>query len=218
MKYFLPLIVFFISTISYSQEAERLTWPRVIEKGKHTITLYQPQPETLDGNILKGRMALSIKDDKDKIKFGALWFTVRLATDLESRTAALESMGISKVKFPDIENEKDIEKLKEIIIMDIESTEFVMSLDKIISSLESVDMEQQLEDQLNNKAPKIYFRKVPTVLVVIDGEPKLKSVENSKMEYVPNTPFFIVKHKGKFYLKGANRWYTSNAIVANNWQ
>lgn len=218
MKYLLPILAFVCSSISYSQEAERLTWPRAIEKGKHTITLYQPQPETLDGNILKGRMALSIKDNQDKMTFGALWFTVRLETDLESRTASLESIGISKVKFPDIQNEKNIEKLKEVIITDIESTEIVMSLDKIISSLESVNMEQQLEDQLNNKAPQIYFRKVPTVLVVIDGEPKLKAVENSKMEYVVNTPFFIVKNKDTYYLKGAKNWYESNAIVANTWQ
>ena len=32
-----------------------------------------------------------------------------------------------------------------------------------------------------------------TVLVIIDGEPRLKTVDDSKLEYVLNTAFFIVK-------------------------
>ena len=217
MKPLLQLLFLLVSLTALSQETEILTWPRVIEKGDHTINLYQPQLETLEGNILKGRMAISVKDGEDNLVFGAMWFAVRLATDLESRTAVLESMNISKIKFPDFEDQSKLKRLEGIIIDDLASVELVMSLDRIISSLETVGTETSLEDQLNNAAPEIYFRKVPTVLVVIDGEPQLKTVENSKMEYVINTPFFIVKFKNTYYLKGANHWYQSTKIVTDQW-
>ena len=118
-----------------------LEWPREIIQGKYTITLYQPQLETLIENNLEGRMALSIKDDKAAMTFGALWFKVRLATDLETRVAVLEKMEIPAVKFPDVDNEANIEKLKQIIIDNVESVKLEVSLDQILASVDSVAMD-----------------------------------------------------------------------------
>ncbi len=212
----IPMLLFFAG-IGHSQDTETLAWPRAIQKGDYTINLYQPQLETLEGNMLDGRMALSVKNKAEEMVFGALWFTVRLDTDMSSRTAVLEDIEINKVLFPDIKDEAKIAKLKEVIKADIESTDMVMSLDKIISSLETVAAETEMEGEFNNNPPEIYFRQDPTVLVVLDGEPKLKTVENSKLEYVVNTPFFIAKHKNKFYLKGGSDWYLSDQILGENW-
>ena len=219
MKQFLYSILFLAATMAYSQDAGQLEWPRAITAGDYTITLYQPQLETFNGNMLSGRMALSVKDKKDEMTFGVLWFDARLDSDKESRTAELQSLDISRVKFPDIDDDdENIKKLKELIESDIEKTSVVMSLDDIRASLESVEMEAQLGDQLNNTPPVIYFRKEPTVLVTIDGEPRLKKVENSDLQYVQNTPFFIVKGKNLYYLKGERSWYDSKEIVTENWK
>ena len=62
MKISTTIVLLFISIVSFSQENETaLFWPREIPVKEHVITLYQPQLETLNNNILKGRMALSIK-------------------------------------------------------------------------------------------------------------------------------------------------------------
>lgn len=209
--------MFLIIGMGFAQETDTLSWPREIEKGEYNISLYQPQLETLEGNILKGRMALSVKDKEEDMIFGALFFTVRLDTDMSSRTAVLEDLTIDKLLFPDIKDEDNIAKLREVIKKDIESTDMVMSLDKIISSLESVATETELAGEFNHNPPEIYFRKDPTVLVVIDGAPKLKAIENSKLEYVVNTPFFIAKHKNNFYLKGGAEWYQSDQILGEAW-
>ena len=219
MKYILNILAFLMVATSFGQEAERLEWPRDIKAGDYTITLYQPQLETFEGHKLTGRMALSVKDKKDEMTFGVLWFDALLDSDKESRTAALESLDIVRVKFPDVDdNDANIIKLKELIEADIEKTSVVMSLDDIRASLETVEMEAQLSDQLNNTPPVIYFRKEPTVLVSIDGAPKLKKVENSDLQYVQNTPFFIVKGKSLYYLKGENSWYDSKEVVSDSWK
>lgn len=215
-KTILILLMILVNTVT--AQDDQFVWPREIEKGLFVITLYQPQLETLTGNNLDGRMAISVKRDKGDMMFGALWFTVRLDTDKSSRTAVLESMDVTKIKFPDVQDELKIETLKETIEADIESVEIVMSLDKIIAGLENVEQDKSVADQLNNEAPDIYFRTEPTVLVIIDGEPRLKSDDNSSLEYVLNTAFFIVKKNSTFYLKGENHWYKSDEIVSNTWK
>ncbi len=219
MKLSILTILLLASTTLFSQEKEsKLEWPREIHSGDYIITLYQSQLETLDKNILEGRMALSIKKQEDDIIFGALWFKSRLETDLETRTAVLEAFEIPEIKFPDVDDESKIENLKKIIIKDIESLEIVMSLDRILADLENVKNEQELSDQLKNEPPKIYFRTKPTVLVLIDGDPKFTKADNSSIEYVINTPFFIAKDKAIFYLKGGEYWWTSKTIESENWE
>ncbi|MDB4582687.1 hypothetical protein N9164_06015 [Draconibacterium sp.] len=205
------------STFLFAQEkAPELSWPREIVQNEYTITLYQAQLETLNKNILNGRMAISVKKGEEII-FGALWFSARIATDTEARTAVLEAFDIPEIKFPDVDDESKIENLKKIIKNDLESIELEMSLDRIIADLEDVEQEQLLSDQIKNDPPKIYFRAKATVLVVIDGEPILKESEKKTVEYVVNTPFFIAKHKNNYYLRGGEYWYTSDVVEGENW-
>ncbi|RLD25667.1 MAG: hypothetical protein DRI70_06755, partial [Bacteroidetes bacterium] len=217
MKTIYTIVLCFISSLVFAQQ-DQLEWPREIKAGdNYIVSLYQPQLETLKDNKLVGRMALSVKDDKDKIIFGALWFEARLSTDLESNTAVLESFDIPKIKFPDVDNEEHINILKSIIIKDMSAIDIEMSIDNIISSLESIAEDNEIDDKLSNNPPTIYFRQEPTVLISIDGDPILKKVDNENIEYVVNTPFFIVKKKSTFYLKGEQNWYQSNTLVSKDW-
>ncbi len=46
----------------------------------------------------------------------------------------------------------------------------------------------------------------PSMLVLIDGEPKLQHNKDLKLDMVVNTPFTIVKNNdGRFYLYGSKR-------------
>lgn len=218
MKLLSLILIVLISGSIYAQESDtELTWPREIIANDHTITLYQAQLETLEKNMLNGRMALSIKKG-DEIIFGALWFNARLATDLENRTAVLEAFNIPEIKFPDVDDESKIENLKKIIKTDVESIELEMSLDRIIADLEDVAQEQMINDQLKNDPPTIYFRTEPTVLVIIDGDPIYKEVENSKLESIINTPFLILKKKDNYFIKGGSYWYESETLISKEWK
>ena len=212
-------LILLSSTALFSQNKEpELVWPREIKEKEYTITLYQSQLESLDGNIMKGRMALSIKKEKEDIIFGALWFNARISTDLETRTAVLEALEIPKVKFPDVEDESKLEKLKTLIIEDLESMNLEMSLDRILAGIESIDNENELGEKLKNDPPEIFFRSEPTVLIIIDGDLILEDVEDSNLETVVNTPFLILKDKKNFYIHGGNYWYKADEITSENWK
>jgi len=219
LRHTLLFFLLFLSVNLFSQaDSTQLEWPREIVQGKYTITLYQPQLETLVENNLEGRMALSIKDDKEALTFGALWFKVRLATDMETRVAVLHDMEIPAVKFPDLKDESNIENLKKVIIDNLESVQLAVSLDQIIASVDSVAMDHIVAEKLDNSPPNIYFRTESTVLVSIDGEPKLNEVEKTKLSEVVNTPFFIVKKKNTYYMQGGTNWFKSDSLTSNDWE
>ena len=211
-------LLFFCSGIlnSYSQGSDNsyYSWPMEIEgKDGFVITLYQPQLETFIGNVLEGRMAVTILPEGKDMVFGAIWFKARMSTDMEARTVLLEEMDIVKTHFPEMVKQEKIDQFTKLLTVEIESWNVQMSLDRLTASLEEVDGLKEISAQINNEVPDIYFRNEPTILVTIDGDPKSKVDQESKVEYVVNTPFFIVKDakKGDYYINGGPFWYTSKA-------
>ena len=210
----LILFLFLSPQIMADEEETLLSWPREMEIEDVVITLYQPQFESFKNNILSGRMALSAKPKDKEILFGALWFDATMETDLEERLVLLVSMDISKVHFPGLEDKEAIERFRKILEKDLEDKDLEMSLDRLLAGLEVAEDIKTRDENFNNAPPAIHFRNNPTILIYIDGEPKLKDTEEKGYQYVVNTPFFIVKEvkKDRYFIKGAKWWYTSPEI------
>ncbi len=209
------LLLLQIST-SAQEEVNELKWPREFDEKNSVVTIYQPQVESFKDNILEGRMAISIKPkDKDMI-FCAAWFKGTMSTDLDARIVTFEKIEIPKLHFPDIDDQEKIDNFSKILVTEIESWDLEMSLDRLTASLGDL---KDLKDQsvtLKNDPPDIYFRTLPSSLISIDGDPVVKEIEDSGLEYVINTAFFIVREKGKStnYIKGGKFWYQSNDITS----
>ena len=219
-KLCLALMVLILPLSTMAQEEKEINahdWPREIETAGGKIVIYQPQPETFKGDKMEARAAVSVTPKgKDAPIFGAIWFSTRVATDFTERIVTLLDVQVSAVKFPSGE-EADIQKLSRLLETEIPKWDLVISLDQLLTSLEMVDMEKEMVAKFNNSSPEIIFVDHPAVLVTIDGEPKLKGVENSKLQYVVNTPFFIAKDGRWYYLFGGGNWYKSND-VEGEWQ
>jgi hypothetical protein len=217
IRILLALIVFSgaIMNLSADETENQLTWPREIlnEEGSVT-TLYQPQLESFENNILVGRMAVSVKvKDKDLV-FGALWFSATLITDLDNRIAVLEGMDISRTHFPDADPEK-VEEFARLLEEEIEGWGVEMSLDRLLASLEVAEVQKVQSNNLNNDPPVIHYRSHQAILVSIDGDPILQDSEEKDIQYVVNTPYFLVKDTKKetYYFKAHKWWYSTNEIT-----
>ncbi|MEN8224482.1 MAG: hypothetical protein ABFS05_03895 [Bacteroidota bacterium] len=221
-KYILLSIALFLafgSFVTAQDEEPQLNWPREIETEENAvITLYQPQLESFESNILVGRMAVSVKPENKDLIFGALWFSARLLTDLENRLAVLDDLEITQTHFPDVEKDK-VDRFARMLEEEIMGWDLEMSLDRLLASLEVAEVYEGQSASLNNEPPEIFFRTSPAILVYIDGDPILMDTDESGIKYVANTPYFLVKDtkKGDFYLKGAKWWYTSKQ-AANAWE
>ena len=209
------VFLFVNNTITSQKKDVEFTWPKeLVTSNKSVITLYQPQLESFEGNILEGRMAVTVKLAKKDLMFGALWFKATMSTDKGNRTVLLEKMQVLKTYFPDVVDKKIGDEFSKLLATEIESWDMEMSLDRLTASLKDIEDLKELSDDINNDPPRIYFRTNPAVLVMIDGDPIEKKDDKSGLEYIVNTNFFIVKESNKdiYYIKGGSFWYASNDI------
>jgi hypothetical protein len=209
-KFIISVFVFLVVYMSGPASAQD-RWPRELKtESGAIITIYQPTPETLEGDKLKLRTAIAVKmSSSDAPKFGAVWADAKLNTDRERRIVTLESITITDVKFPGEEDQAKITKLKAFLENEVPKGNYEYSLDKLLTSIEQENIVH--DAALKNDPPTIYFRKEATVLVIIDGEPKVQKDDKMNMERVVNTAFLIVKspEDSRYYLY-SGLWYSSS--------
>lgn len=191
-------------------------WPRTIEaKNGGKITLYQPQPENLEGNILKGRTAFSVRQKPaDDPVFGALWCTATMETNRDTRMAVLRSIKIDNIKISGVEDTVKLNRLKAFLETEIPKLNLQTTLDEILASIE--EEQKTTAENLKNDPPEIIYTDKPSTLVLIDGEPRLKDDDKLQMKRVINTAFLIIQYPKdkKYYLYGGTVWYVSESITS----
>ena len=184
-------------------------WPREINVPEARILVYQPQIETLEGNLLKGRGALSVTPaGKKEPIFGAVWYEARIEVDRDARIVTFPDIRIPRVRFPGADAETAA-KLGAIIEREVPRWELAMSLDRMIAAVDAAKGERGETDRLKMDPPRIHFETRPAVLVLIDGEPRQARVEGTTVERVLNTPAFLVWDTGSksYWLNGAGIWF-----------
>jgi len=206
-------VVLLCSVFSFGA-GEELGWPREVEAENATILMYQPQIEAFAGDILSSRAAVSVtmKDSINPV-FGVVWMDAKVSVDKDERTVGILELTVNKVHFPNA-TEEQTQKLSELLEKDIPTWDLTMSLDRLLVSLELVEKENNSSQDLKHKPPNIIFTTTPSLLITIDGEPKLKKIENTNLQSVVNTPFFLLYDtNGKnYYLKGGSIWWKVNDI------
>jgi len=142
--------------------------------------------------------------------FGAMWFEATVETDKDKRTVALESIKISRAKFSGGEDSNKTAKIAAIIEKEVPKWNLEYGLDQLLTSIKQ---EQAVNDpDLKNDPPLVIYADKPSTLILIDGDPKVQKDEKLGMEKVVNSPFLIVKEKGRYYLYGSGLWYVSDSI------
>lgn len=206
MKQILILILLLLAfQVTFAQ------WPKEIQtKNGTTITVYQPQPESMKGNKVEGRAAFSAqeKSASDPL-FGVFWYTSTIATNRDDRTVTLESILVNDVKLPGVTDTVKINKLKLLLEKEIPTWKLSGSLDELTATLEQE--QAYVSEDLKNEPPTILYASQLTTLVLMDGEPKLQDDNELKMKRVINSAFLIVENPDdkKYYLYGGQSWYAS---------
>jgi hypothetical protein len=202
----------------FSQEEDNV-WPKEITVPQGKVVIYQPQPDKLDGNKLDGRAAVAIEmDGGDGPVFGVVWITARLETDRTERTATLVDATVTDSRFPN-PDEETAEKLKTLLETEIPKWNVVVSMDRLLTSLDLREQQIEAASQISTEAPVIIFSAEPAVLISLDGEARLKQEEDSDLMRVINTPFTILldsKSKTYYLNADAKTWYTAKDL-AGDW-
>ena len=81
--------------IATSPVLATIEWPQEITAPEGTIVVYQPQPESLAGNVLSGRAAMSLElQEPEELVFGAMWFTAKIDTDRDADIATVRDIKV----------------------------------------------------------------------------------------------------------------------------
>ncbi|GAA4822825.1 hypothetical protein [Algivirga pacifica] len=209
IKFHLFLLLLFTTYIVRGQH-----WPQEITlSNKAIITIYQPQPEKLQGNTLSSRAAVAYKENQQaEPNFGAMWIDAQLLTNKDTRMATMESITIKQAKFPGIKDEAKANELIQLLEKEIPQWELEIHLDEIVSTLE--DKEKYETDQLNTAPPEVIYRETPSILVTLDGDPIIEKDEDLNLNRVVNTPFFIIQNPDDqyYYIYGGGYWYQGKSV------
>lgn len=204
-----------VLTFGFSR-ADDMDWPKVINTSNGTqIKVYEPEPESFKGNTLMFRSAISVlSNGSNDPVFGAFWATAKVETDRDNRTMVINTLDVTSIRIPAIEGQDTIDYIDDALETQFPQAAGPISLDAIVATLNQNQQETKISQGISNKPPKVMFVTSPTMLVLIDGEPKLQNNKDLKLDMVVNTPFTIVKYTdGRFYLYGQKRWFVSNSAT-----
>src|SRR6201991_1859169 len=198
------------------QQQQQQDWPRSFTTDDGTVVkIYEPQPESFSDNVLKSRWAISVlQTGKTEPVFGTFWSVSNVETDRDNRRVVIQSVKVPNVKFPGQADDNFISSLKTALETNLPQTAGDLSLDEILSGLDQNLEQKKLSKDLNTTAPRIVYADRSSLLVMIDGQPKLQNNKDWGLDVVVNSPFTIVKPEdGRFYLYGGKRWYTAQAAT-----
>jgi hypothetical protein len=213
MKIFTLVAVLVGSLITHLALAQD-SWPKTATTSEGTIIkLYQWQPESFADNTLKAHAAISVLENgKSEPVFGVAW--LKATTETDGSQVNVKSIYITNIKLPGETNDDKLETLANTMEDKTPSWDISFPLSDLQTSLELNKQQTNLQSQINNNPPKVIYANVPSILVSIDGEPKLQSNKDWGVDAVVNTPFVLVKnHDNNFYLYGGKHWYTAPAAT-----
>ncbi len=209
MKIFTLVAVLMGSMITHLVMAQE-NWPKTATTSEGTIVkLYQWQPESFESNTLKAHAAISVLENgKTEPVFGVAW--LKATTETDGSQVNVKSIYITNIKLPGESDDDKLDGIANVIEDKTPSWDISFPLNDLQTSLDLNKQQTNLASQINNNPPKVIYTNVPSILVSIDGDPKLQANKDWGVDAVVNTPFVLVKnHDSKYYLYGGKHWYTA---------
>jgi hypothetical protein len=142
--------------------------------------------------------------------YGVVWVTARTTLDQGKREVTLYDIAVTDASFPSASADENryIDSAKQALA----NWSFAIELDRLLADMAITQTEEEAQqDSFNTAPPKIYVRKNPALLILIDGEPVMKKVGDTGFMRVINSPAVIVfdSATSDYYLQGDAYWMSS---------
>lgn len=189
-------------------------WPRTLTANGTTITIYQPQIDRWERNLLEARAAVALETQASpQPVYGVVSFTARTEVDKEHRQVHLDDIRVVKTDFPVAPDKAKglVEALRKQGLLQART----IALDRLEANLAVTQAESRTSTvPVKNEPPRIIVSDKPAVLILIDGEPALRQVEGSQLLRVINTRGLILMDQGAgtYYLRLPDRWLQAPRI------
>jgi hypothetical protein len=190
-------------------------WPVAMDTVNGQIEVYQPQPETMKGDMLTARAVVSLlRPGASTPIFGAAWFTAQVSTDRDTRTVTVLELTVNNVRLPGT-TAAEQQNFASIIGEQLTSMEVTCPLDQLMASLDTAHQENIQAKQIETTPPRILLSTTPATLISVNGPPRLLPVTGpASVSRVANTPFILLLDDAsrRYYLKAGSRWVSAPNI------
>ncbi|MEI6224909.1 MAG: carbohydrate-binding family V/XII, partial [Deltaproteobacteria bacterium] len=189
-------------------------WPRAIDIGNGSLEIYQPQLEKFEGVKVSGRSAVAWTEKDKAPVFGVIWYVAQVSVDRDARQATVESLQVTKVRFPNITKDQE-KQVAAKIEADVPRWDLTVSLDAIQASIAVSQAEKRSSEGLKATPPRMLFSNDPAVLLLYAGKPVEQPIQGSELKRIVNTPMFVVLDPStrRYYLSGGKSWYEAPAAT-----
>ena len=199
--------------------SDKKYWPKHIPLEKASLTIYQPEVESFNGNSLEVRCAFNYYDGTKLPTFGAMWLKAQVHIDKSNNKVLFDKITMVDANFPDVTNAKK-QNLHDLLEQVAPTWQFNSSLNDFMANLDLTILSNQGTKALKNDPPNIFYEQVYSELIYVDGEPIMENVDNSELyQYVVNTPYFILRSSSdKFYYLKAGSWWFRTQNIYDEWK
>jgi len=199
------------------RETSERSWPRIFTSGPDTFTIYQPQVDQWNENLINLYSAVELKAGKESAaNYGVVWFQARTEVDKVNRLVTLDQAKVTKVRFP-VAPDKESE-LNALLEKKLPGATRIISLDRLEAELEA-DNEIYKGVDVNNDPPKVSIASKPALQVLIDGMPHMREVPDTKLLRVINTRSIILYESDKqLYFLRVQDWWLQAKALEGSWE
>lgn len=189
-------------------------WPREMDASGSHFVIYQPQVDQWKKNLLEARAAVTVTlPGSSTPLYGIVSLTASTDVAKESRMVTLEDLKVSSVTFPAAKSQEP--ELERAIRDGLPQWPRTITMDRLLADLAMTQAEGENESvTVKNGPPKILFSSTPAVLIVVDGQPVLRSVQGTSYQHVINTPAMLLydTSSSQYYLDGNGVWMTASTL------
>ena len=190
-------------------------WPRIVSSGGDKLTIYEPQVESWQGNVLRARAAIGVETPAlPKPTYGVVYYTARTEVDKAAGMVTLYDFRVTRAKFPtqQAQTQSFVAALNEAasnrqpITIALERLQADLAVTHAISPTRGLPV--------SNAPPRIIVSYTPALLVLVDGEPALRAFAGTNFLRVINTRALILldQSSGTYHLYAAGYWYDASDI------
>ncbi len=199
------------------KEPSESRWPRTFTSGVNIFTVYPPQVDKWDGNLIDLYCAVELKSEKQSAaKYGVVWIQARTEVDKVNRLVTLDQAKITRVKFP-VAQDKEGE-LTAFLEKKLPGATRTISLDRLEAELDA-DNELGKGVEVNNDPPKVIVANKPSLQVLVDGMPQMREVPGTKLLRVINTRSIILYESDKqTYFLRVQDWWLQAKKLEERWE
>ena len=186
-------------------------WPKSIDTPQGQCTVFQPQPAVLEGDRLSARAALAVMPgDSTNVVFGIAHLQARVAQDPGETQTTVFEIALTQASFAPA-NAASMAGLAEELQPELARIKWTLPSEELRAGLDAAGREQAAARGIGMTPPNILYSPKPAVLVVLDGPPQLRTLTNSPLMRVVNTPYaMLFEPEGKrYWLQGSHTWFSA---------